>query len=247
MSGVNSGEAKLQQLAVTLSAVQQKPMSGPPAGTRLLQLFDPKTDELKVRVTALYEAYRDRIYCFLVSRGVGRAIAQEITQDVFVDLFVALKKPVQIESAQAWLYAVAARRAVDHWRREHCQEWIDSDLEPVAAANLPSSEPTPEAEAGHREELTRVAAGLRNLPKEQRLCIQLRAQGLRYREIAKILRVSKSTVAEWLVSAIDRLREQANEKPPVPRTVTAEFRRRTDEVRSATDERTSQDLSKLFG
>jgi DNA-binding NarL/FixJ family response regulator len=44
------------------------------------------------------------------------------------------------------------------------------------------------------------------LPKEQRLCIQLRRQGLRYREIADLLGVSTSTAAEWLSSAVDRLR-----------------------------------------
>ncbi len=77
------------------------------------------------------------------------------------------------------------------------------------AVNLPSSEPTPEAEAEHNERLVKVAAGLKTLPRERRLCIHLRMQGLRYRKIANILRVSTSTVAEWLVSAVDHLRGEA--------------------------------------
>jgi RNA polymerase sigma-70 factor (ECF subfamily) len=51
-----------------------------------------------------------------------------------------------------------------------------------------------------------VVAAFRRLPYEQRFCIQLRMQGLRYREIAKILNVSTSTVAEWIASAQERLR-----------------------------------------
>ena len=48
--------------------------------------------DLRERVTALYEAYRDPIYRFLVGQGLNPAIAQEVTQDVFVDLFVTLEK-----------------------------------------------------------------------------------------------------------------------------------------------------------
>ena len=115
-----------------------------------------------------------------------------------------------MRSEQAWLYTVAGRAAVDHWRREHRQTWTDLESQSSAAANVASSEVSPEARAARKEQLTRVAAGLRNLSKEHRLCIQLRMQGLRYREIAKILRVSTSTVAEWLISTINRLREEAD-------------------------------------
>jgi len=161
------------------------------------------------RVVALYEAYREAIYRFLAGHGLEPAVAQEVTQDVFVDLFVTLEKGTQVNSEQGWLYAVAGRAAVDYWRREHRPIWVELDSEEGVHANLPSHEPSPEAEAGNRERLRQVAAGLRKLPKEHRLCIQLRMLGLRYREIAKILGVSTSTVAEWLTSAVERLRSES--------------------------------------
>ena len=49
------------------------------------------------------------------------------------------------------------------------------------------------------------------LPKEQRLGIHLRMQGLRYRAIAKILGVSVSTTADLRSVAVDRLRSAADE------------------------------------
>ena len=70
---------------------------------------------------------------------------------------------------------------------------------------------TPEAAAVRSQRLRRVAALMAQLPKEQRLGIQLRMQGLRYRAIAKILGVSLSTTAEWLSSAVERLRNIADE------------------------------------
>lgn len=168
-----------------------------------------KAEEFKERVIALYQAHRDGIYRFLIRQGLNPGMAQEVTQDVFVDLFVALEKGMQMKSEQGWLYAVAGRSAVDHWRRERRAILVDLDSGSNVAANLPSSEATPEAEAEHKERLGRVMAGLQTLPREYRLCIQLRMKGLRYREIAKSLGVSTSTVAEWLVSAVDRLRGEA--------------------------------------
>jgi DNA-directed RNA polymerase specialized sigma24 family protein len=62
-----------------------------------------------------------------------------------------------------------------------------------------------------RERLRQVAKAMMLLPKNQRLGIQLRMQGLRYRAIAEIMDVSVSTVAEWLSLAVERLRSAANE------------------------------------
>ena len=163
---------------------------------------------VRQRVVLLYEAYREGIYRFLVGQGLSPVEAQDVTQDVFVDLFVALQKGTELKSEQGWLYTVAGRAAVDHWRRERRVFHVELDLETNAAVSLPSAEPSPEAQAGRQERLRRLAAGLGRLPKEQRLCIQLRLEGLRYRQIAEILDVSTSTAAEWLVAAVEYLRAE---------------------------------------
>ena len=225
MTSVNSEGVTLQRHAMARASVHRRSSFEVSVRTRPLPIFDSKPDELKAHVGCLYETHRDGIYRFLVIKGLSPTIAQELAQDVFVDLFVALEKGTQMEAEQGWLYAVAGRKAVDHWRRKHRQTRLDLDAERSAAADVPSSDPTPEAEAAHNEQLARVAAALRNLRKEERLCIQLRARGLRYREIAKVLHVSTSTAAEWLMSATGRLREQANGKSPLAGAITVAFRR----------------------
>ncbi len=172
-------------------------------GSRMSALSD--------RVTTLYETHRDGIYRFLVGHGLTCGEAQEVAQDVFVDLFNALQKGVSIESEQGWLYTVAGRAAVDYWRRGHQAVQVELKQESGVGAGLKSAEASPEAQAENQERLRRLAAGLARLPKEQRMCIQLRMQGLRYREIAKILEVSTSTAADWLVAAIGRLREDSHD------------------------------------
>jgi RNA polymerase sigma-70 factor (ECF subfamily) len=215
MCGEKPGAASLQPHAtIPLSA---HPGSGSDASV-----------ELKRRVSALYETSRDRIYCFLVSKGLKPQVAQEATQDVFVDLFRALAQGTRIESEQRWLFAVAGRTLVDHWRREHYRMQVDFDSEPDAVANARSSAPTPEAQAERKERLARVAAGLRNLPNDQRLCIELRAQGLRYREIGKVLGAPTSTVAEWIIAAIGSLRAQVDGDLPLAIKRVAKVARKSD-------------------
>ncbi len=163
---------------------------------------------LQERVVALYEAHREGIYRFLVGHGLSPGEAQEAAQDVFVDLFQALQKGTNISSEQAWLYTVASRVAVDYWRRNRFAGAAQVDFD-SAAADLRSVEESPEVQAASMERLRRVAAAVVRLSKEQRMCIQLRMQGLRYREIARILGVSTSTAAEWLVSAVGCLRRDS--------------------------------------
>jgi RNA polymerase sigma-70 factor (ECF subfamily) len=163
------------------------------------------------RVAALYEAHREEIYRFLVSQGVESAKAQELAQDVFVKLFVAVAKGTEIGSERAWLYGVASKLAVDYWRRDGRPMWVELDSFPAMAESLCSKDLTPEATFARKERLQRVANTMARLPKEQRLGIHLRMQGLRYRAIAKILGVSVSTTAELLSIAVERLRSAANE------------------------------------
>lgn len=170
----------------------------------------PKTERLNQRVTALYEAHRDGIYRFLLAQGMMPAVAQEVTQDVFVKLFVALRDGVEILSEQGWLYGVAAKSAVSHWRRERNPIWVEIDVTSVRE-NLPSQGPNPEALASRTEDLRRIADAVLLLPKEQRMCIQLRSEGLRYREIARVLDVAVSTASEWLNTAVERLRRVAHD------------------------------------
>jgi RNA polymerase sigma-70 factor (ECF subfamily) len=165
----------------------------------------------EARVAALYEAHREEIYRFLVGQGLEAGRAQELAQDAFVKLFVAITKGTEIGSERAWLYGVASKLAVDYWRREGRPMWVELDSLPAIADSVRSRDLTPEAALARKECLQRVARTMARLPKEQRLGIHLRMQGLRYRAIAKILGVSVSTTAELLAIAVDRLRSAADE------------------------------------
>jgi RNA polymerase sigma-70 factor (ECF subfamily) len=56
-----------------------------------------------------------------------------------------------------------------------------------------------------KERLQRITVAMRTLSEQETECIHLRAEGLRYREIAQILGIGISTVADSLRRALAKL------------------------------------------
>ena len=72
----------------------------------------------------------------------------------------------------------------------------------------PDASDTPEERLAGLQVQARLRAVWRQLPAQERRCVTLRAEGLRYREIARILNMSLGSVANTLSRAIGRLREE---------------------------------------
>jgi RNA polymerase sigma-70 factor (ECF subfamily) len=66
----------------------------------------------------------------------------------------------------------------------------------------------PEERAAQRQRLDRLYASVEELTELQRECLSLRAEGLRYREIASILDLSLSTVSDAVHRAVLNLRRR---------------------------------------
>ncbi len=65
--------------------------------------------------------------------------------------------------------------------------------------------PTPEEHASSMQRQKRLLAVVAALPQQDRLCFNLRAEGLRYREIADVLGISLGTVSASLTRTLARL------------------------------------------
>lgn len=165
---------------------------------------------LAERVGGLYLLLREEIFRFLTGQGLPAPTAQDVTQDVFLKLFVTLREGNTVASERGWLYRAAANRAVDYWRRERRFVTIEMDAGGLPET-LESRDKHLEQRAVDEQRLRRLAVEIARLPKEQRMCVLLRAQGMRYREIAQILGVAISTTADWLDAAVKRLREASHE------------------------------------
>ena len=158
-------------------------------------------------VSQVYKEWRDALYRYLVALGAEPAVAQDLTQELFLKLYETMGKGQPIQNVRAWLYTVASNLALNHFRAEAYRpsisgedvaRWLESQAQPDA---------DPEKALLERERAVFLQEAISTLSPQQRVCLHLRAEGFRYREIAKILDVTVPTVAEFLRRAILKLRK----------------------------------------
>ena len=63
----------------------------------------------------------------------------------------------------------------------------------------------PEQQAATRQRQKRLLAVVQALPEQDRRCLYLRAEGLRYRDITEVLGMSLGAVAQSLARSLERL------------------------------------------
>ena len=160
-------------------------------------------DKIRDHVAAMYEAYREDLFRYVRSRGLGSADAREVCQEVFLRLYTALSRGEEIKNPRAWAFTVAHNIGVNELRAVgHTEGWNPDSHEAIAGATS-----DPEESLLEGERMLRLHRAVGALPPHQRRCLQLRAAGFRYREIAEITGVTLSTVGESLRRAVRRLRE----------------------------------------
>lgn len=158
-------------------------------------------------VEQLFRETRDDLYYYILSFGLASHEAQEIAQDVFLRFYVARKEGEPIASPRGWLFRVAHNLAVNAGRRGATRR--------LFALGQPNRtvphDDNPEEKLMRKQIAGKVRRALATLSPQQRLCLQLRAEGLRYSEIAGEIGVGTSTVGEFLSRAIKKLRKAVHE------------------------------------
>lgn len=157
------------------------------------------TNPLHAQVAAFFLERRNEIYAYVVTLGIPTAEAQELTSEVFLRYYTALRNGQSIANPRAWVYTVAHNLAMSR-HAEAGTEQLPFDLQTI-------DQNTPETLALERERHTQLRHAIETLSPQQRCCLHLRADGLRYREIAEILSIDISTVGEMLQRAVKRLRK----------------------------------------
>ena len=158
---------------------------------------------LQDQVARLFEEARDDVYRYLLSLGLYPPQAQEATQEVFLRLYTSLKKGEKIQSPRGWIFRVAHNLGLKVRARQASHSPFDPDLE----SHLAGSAADPEQSLLDREQSLRFHKAVQRLSEQQRRCLLLRMEGLRYPEIGSALGISPSAVGEFLRRAISRLKK----------------------------------------
>jgi RNA polymerase sigma-70 factor, ECF subfamily len=160
--------------------------------------------ELERDVIGLFDELRDRLLRYMLSCGLGVADAEEIVQEAFLLLFRHLQQGRSRSNLRGWLFRVShnlgLKRLLQNGR---CRDWPVLDMAEIEAhVDLA---PNPEEQAAFGQRQLRLLAALQALPDQDQRCLRLRAEGLRYREIAETLGISLGNVASSLARSLTRL------------------------------------------
>ena len=158
-------------------------------------------------IVELYDELRPALFGYLVCLGLMPEQADDIIQDAFVQLFRVLQTGSDVNNPRSWLFRVARNLSFNLQKRER-RLVSTSDLQPAALLAAVKSGADPEEIYVHNERLQLLAAAVAQLPERQRECLHLRAEGLRYREIAEVMGTTTSGVAEAVKRAVVRLMDE---------------------------------------
>ena len=165
------------------------------------------SSELQDQVAQLFADTREDLYRYLLTLGVHPPKAQESVQEVFLRLYTTLKKGEKIDNIRGWLFRVAHNLGLKVRARQASEEAFAPELE----IRLTHPALNPERALLERERMVRFHSAVEDLSEQQKRCLFLRMEGLRYPEIGSAMGISASTVGEFLRRAMVRLRKVRDE------------------------------------
>ena len=148
------------------------------------------------KVQSLFEQLRIPVFRYILRKTRDSGRAEDITQETFLRLFRHLRENRLLDNPKAWIFTVAKNLAVDASRDESRTKDLDETTWKDIEESRSGLQADPEKLMLQRERLDRLHIAVLNLTPLQRECLHLRAEGLRYREIASLLELSPSTVMD---------------------------------------------------
>ena len=131
--------------------------------------------------------------------------AEEIIQEAFLSLFLHLRAGKPRSNIRGWIFRVAQNLGLKRREKNHRALKIIADPDECPVESQLDAAPDPEQQISSLQRRTRLLAVLNALPEQDRQCLYLRAEGLRYREIAQVLDISLGGVALSLARSLSRL------------------------------------------
>ncbi len=154
------------------------------------------------QLAVLFERYHGALFRYLLQMSRDRALSEDLVQEVF---FRVLKYAGSYDPSLAfrvWLYRMARNAYFDAVRKRRL------DVPADEMSEIRSPEPVPEELLTRKQDAAFLRDALDKMPEEKREILVLsRFHGLRYEEIASILRCEIGTVKVRVYRALKELRE----------------------------------------
>jgi len=165
---------------------------------------------LDEKVIGYFEDLKLPVFRFLLRRTHDKGRAEDLTQETFLRLYRHLLEEHPLDNPKAWLFTVASNLAVDLSRHDGTFKDLDEHTWREIEDSRSGLQSDPESLLLQSERIDRLQLAVLNLTPLQRECLHLRAEGLRYREIAELMAISMSTVADAVRRATVKLARQVD-------------------------------------
>jgi RNA polymerase sigma-70 factor (ECF subfamily) len=166
----------------------------------------------------LIEKYRKPIVNFMYRMVHNQAVAEELAQEVFLRVYRSRQTYRAEAKFTTWLYRIATNLGVNHARdtkQERAAQTIyldQPDPETGTTPDVADMHPGAEEEMVKDERMRAIRKHVMALPERQRTAVLMhKYQGLDYKEIGQVLRLSESATKSLLFRAYQTLRERLKE------------------------------------
>jgi RNA polymerase sigma-70 factor, ECF subfamily len=165
--------------------------------------------------TYLLEKYRKPIVNFMFRMVRNQAVAEELAQEVFLRVYRSRESYRAEAKFTTWLYRIATNLGVNYARDNRYERaaqniYLDQpDPETGTTPDVADSRPTVEFELVKDERMKAIRAHVLALPERQRAAVLMhKYQGMDYKQIGEVLKLSESATKSLLFRAYQTLREK---------------------------------------
>src|SRR5690349_18287896 len=145
-----------------------------------------------------------QIYQFYLAHVRDRPLAEDLLQDFWLRIHSARRTYRPGEPVLPWLYAIARRVRIDHYRRT--KRWRDHEMPSEDFAERAASQQAPSASVGMEELLETLPAA------QQEVILLLKVSGLSLEEVARATGTSVGAVKQKAHRAYEKLRAVFGDK-----------------------------------
>ena len=166
----------------------------------------------------LIQKYRRPIVNFMYRMVHNQAVAEELAQEVFLRVYRSRETYRAEARFSTWLYRIATNLGVNYARdtrheRSASTVYLDeTDSETGTTPDVADSTMSVEAQMLRRERMNAIREHVMALPERQRMAVLMhKYEGMDYKQIGEVLKLSESATKSLLFRAYQTLREKLKE------------------------------------
>ncbi len=154
---------------------------------------------IQAEVTELYQSFSRDLFRYLLYVTRNSDLAQEAVQETFLRYYEYRLQDGAPPASRGWFFRVGRNFVIDQLRATRPGKHVGLE----EAVIRPDGNPGPYESLARLETLDQLSALL--APRELE-CLQLRSEGFKYKEIAKILGIEPGTVGATLAHGLKKIR-----------------------------------------